>query len=397
MDGAGCCGGTGGARSQREAQTQDIPVGVTIYRESYARIWLMGGVRMLEHSNFDFNQSQLHWRSQVVDRLTSTEPVDRRRVEELMTMVYRLAGLSMPAFVWFDNPWKLQSAPRSFGLPGRRQFNLGPFTAAMIGAAEVLRRELFGEEEMHRFRQRFRVAVGGDLVQTMRNIENAEVLARHHEQTASVSLQQRVLSAWTLLIDTYEMIALRNYFSLSLNPDERVRLNLFHELAKVMHHYIAFPEACLLCERPLKIICDDPDSFPIAGRCEVYYRDSFVVRAWDGVRMPLYAMQEPTVEMIDEEPNAEIRQVLIRRYGFTRYLRDTTMELIHEDQCGTLYHKRIGDELVAVVHVVNSTPEPDGTYKDYLLRVPPHVKTAREAVTWTFSMSEREYAPLLQT
>jgi hypothetical protein len=50
-----------------------------------------------------------------------------------------------------------------------------------------------------------------------------------------------------------------------------------------------------------------------------------------------------------------------------------------------------------MVKVVNSTPKPDGTYKDYFLRVPPTVRTAREAVAWTFDLDPTVYAPVLET
>lgn len=50
-----------------------------------------------------------------------------------------------------------------------------------------------------------------------------------------------------------------------------------------------------------------------------------------------------------------------------------------------------------MVKVVNSTPEPDGSMKDYFLRVPPTVKTAREACAWTFGKSENDYAPMIET
>ncbi len=54
-------------------------------------------------------------------------------------------------------------------------------------------------------------------------------------------------------------------------------------------------------------------------------------------------------------------------------------------------------EPVVAVEVINSTAEPDGTFKRYLLRVPPHVTTARAAVAWTFGVSARDYAPTVQS
>ena len=50
-----------------------------------------------------------------------------------------------------------------------------------------------------------------------------------------------------------------------------------------------------------------------------------------------------------------------------------------------------------MVKVVNSTPEPDGSFKDYFLRVPPEIVRAKQAVAWTFGKKENEYSPALQT
>ena len=40
-----------------------------------------------------------------------------------------------------------------------------------------------------------------------------------------------------------------------------------------------------------------------------------------------------------------------------------------------------------MVEVQNSTPEPDGSYRTYFLRVPNHTFTARDGVAWTFGLS----------
>jgi hypothetical protein len=52
---------------------------------------------------------------------------------------------------------------------------------------------------------------------------------------------------------------------------------------------------------------------------------------------------------------------------------------------------------MVMVKVVNSTPEADGSMKDYFLRVPPTITTARGAVAWTFSKTETEYEPAIET
>ena len=50
-----------------------------------------------------------------------------------------------------------------------------------------------------------------------------------------------------------------------------------------------------------------------------------------------------------------------------------------------------------MVEVLNSTAEPDGSWKTYWLRVPPTMRTPREAIAWTFGMTKEEYAPAMQS
>lgn len=56
------------------------------------------------------------------------------------------------------------------------------------------------------------------------------------------------------------------------------------------------------------------------------------------------------------------------------------------------------DEPIVVVRVKNSTAEPDGTFKDYFIRVPPTITNASHAVAWTFGIEPHEYYdPMLET
>src|SRR5262249_31159925 len=105
------------------------------------------------------------------------------------------------------------------------------------------------------------------------------------------------------------------------------------------------------------------------------------------------------------------RRVMLERYGVSNYLENSKAEKIHEDDFGVLYRKistrklppappfgrRSLEEPLVMVKVVNSTPELDGSYKDYLLRVPPNITTAKEAVAWTFGLSPEEYSPIFQS
>ena len=87
-------------------------------------------------------------------------------------------------------------------------------------------------------------------------------------------------------------------------------------------------------------------------------------------------------------------------------VREGGAEVLDSDVVGRLWRREIDpprrwigrrEEPVVMVEVQNSTPEPDGTRKTYYLRVPPNLRTAREAVAWTFGLSGSQYRPERET
>jgi len=109
---------------------------------------------------------------------------------------------------------------------------------------------------------------------------------------------------------------------------------------------------------------------------------------------------------VDATSNVEVRRVLVERFGEERLVREGGAELLDSDVVGRLWRREIDpprrwigrrEEPVVMVEVQNSTPEPDGTRKTYYLRVPPNLRTAREAVAWTFGLSGSQYRPERET
>ena len=79
-------------------------------------------------------------------------------------------------------------------------------------------------------------------------------------------------------------------------------------------------------------------------------------------------------------------------------MKDSGAALVHQDERGKLWRKkRAEDADLVMVEVTNSTPEPDGSVRSYLLRVPPNMRTASAAVAWTFGLRSREYRPSVET
>jgi hypothetical protein len=136
---------------------------------------------------------------------------------------------------------------------------------------------------------------------------------------------------------------------------------------------------------------------------------------WHGVFVPAHvvlARDQITLAEIQTERNAEVRRVLLERFGFDRYVSESGAIPIHADATGTLYRCDVpDDEPLMVVRVTNSSPEPDGTFKHYVLRVDPELRplladgttgdpqalTAHNAVASTFGLTGSAYAPVVET
>lgn len=96
-------------------------------------------------------------------------------------------------------------------------------------------------------------------------------------------------------------------------------------------------------------------------------------------------------EVILTIPNVTIRRDAIQRYGFERLVKEKRAEKMAEDDFGILWRvPQRGDEDMVFVEVINSTPEPDGSFAHYFLRVPPDMETPHQAVAWSFGVPTEE-------
>jgi hypothetical protein len=161
-----------------------------------------------------------------------------------------------------------------------------------------------------------------------------------------------------------------------------------------------YDDVCIVSAKPTHLSLDSSSRLHSTRGPAMLFSDGFKLYALHGILMPknyIENLDKMTARFIEKVNNVEQRRALMEYYGEENYLMESGAKLVHQDDFGTLYRKKEPDEPLVMVKVVNSTPEPDGTYKDYFLRVPPTVRTAREAVAWTFGLENEEYAPLIET
>lgn len=194
-------------------------------------------------------------------------------------------------------------------------------------------------------------------------------------------------------------------------------LRRFQALVEIREHltvFFPFADVVLCCENPLALERDERGRLHSSTGPAVMYRDGWGFWTWHGIRVSKQFIERPetiTVTDIDAQENAEVRRIMIERMGWERYIKEARMRPVHSDDWGTLYKKHfLGDpEPLLLVRVTNSTPEPDGSHKDYVLRVHPECRpllpgdilgdaqklTALNAIASTFGLKGDEYVKVL--
>jgi hypothetical protein len=156
---------------------------------------------------------------------------------------------------------------------------------------------------------------------------------------------------------------------------------------------------CWLVERHNLLCGDARGRLHSAQGPALRYPDGWSVWAWKGIEVPSWMIGQPekiTLEAIDAEPNVQIRRCMIEIMTPQRYVALGGPVRVAEDAAGILWRKSwLTFDAWAAVEVVNATPEPDGTRRHFFLQVPASVRTAREAVAWTYGMSEDAYSRLV--
>lgn len=181
-------------------------------------------------------------------------------------------------------------------------------------------------------------------------------------------------------------------------------LNLLENWMQLVRNgfmYLMFENFVLVCNYPEYMHLDEETRLHGPLGPAVEFADGGKTYAWHGTIVPADLIDnqgKATPWLIGLQPNIELRRIMIDIYGIERFLKDSGAKKLQKDKFGTLYRKDLWrDEPLVYVQVINSSPEPDGTFRKYFLRVPPETKTAKEGVAWSFGLSESAYGPDAET
>ena len=125
---------------------------------------------------------------------------------------------------------------------------------------------------------------------------------------------------------------------------------------------------------------------------------------WYGVEMPDWAIRNPCeikAAHVRDAKDAALQGALVRAMGAEHALAELDRTIVDSDVThGTLWHCSLAwreDVICAVLEVENATSTAGGLRHKHFLFVPLRVRTARDAVAWTYGLAEEDYDLAVRT
>ncbi|MBM3271515.1 MAG: hypothetical protein FJZ01_28090 [Candidatus Sericytochromatia bacterium] len=147
---------------------------------------------------------------------------------------------------------------------------------------------------------------------------------------------------------------------------------------------LVYRDVCIALDFPEWLLGDNRGFRHCEDGPSVRWRDGWSLYHQHGTSVPGWWIEHPetaTPAKIEAEANLEVRQRMIERYGVTRYALDAGVKVI--DQAGLdhpikglrgsrlLVRDQGREPPIVLVECLNSTAEPDGSFKTYHIRVDP--------------------------
>ena len=364
-----------------------------------------------------------------------TDPADRKKTEEGIIESYKTAGLEPPHIVWCSSPLAM-GFTRAILLKLAEEKKLGDIAGASVWdsmrasvwdskRASVVdsvwdsMRASMGASVRDSVWDSMRGSVWDSMGDSMRASVRDSVWASVGASVwdsvwASVgdSVWDSMRgSVWDSVGDSgygqhdANWIGFYDYFRNELGLTEQTsKLLGLQKITENAGWFLPHKGICWVSERTCVVVQDNNKRMHCENGPAIKYPDGWALHYWHGVKIPGWIVETPeqiTVNKIESESNAEIRRVMMTKYGIAKYLEESGAKEINRDRDTKgeriLYRKEDKMGAVQIIKLENSTPEKDGSKKFYTFRVPPDLSTCQEAVAYLYSREPSKYRPNLES
>lgn len=287
--------------------------------------------------------------SQWIDYILKPKPSNIAAVEASIAVLYNALRLKQPRIHWFDNPFDCLKAVGNIVTP------------------RVLIDNLPNGSEF------------SPLVRTYANAVHAAL-----SQNRSINFRaEHAITPQTLnRVILYDMA---REFGLDV-PD---RYKALVTLVANVGLCVPLENDVYVCKAPVEVRFDNRQRLHHDTRPAIEYPDGSGFCYWHNVLVPSHVICAPetiSLEEIENEQNAEVRRVMIEKYGAAKWITDTGAEEVASDEFGAILVKNMGriEEPIVVIRVRNSTPEglylPTGQFEELVQEVDGEEVTYRRPI-----------------
>ena len=158
---------------------------------------------------------------------------------------------------------------------------------------------------------------------------------------------------------------------------------IFQSLVQNCGWIFPFENVCIVSEHPQTLIFDDDNRFHAEGKPAMQFADGYSVYAYHGTTLPeKYGKHHPNQwepSWLLQEKNTELRKILIQEIGYYKIIEELQAIEINSYQEYILL-KINSDIDIEPIYLLKMTCPSTGDI--HVLRVPPQMKSAHEAITW---------------
>ena len=185
---------------------------------------------------------------------------------------------------------------------------------------------------------------------------------------------------------------------LELKPEIKERFSVNQDIVKSCGWTWWHENILVISDRPLHINRDAEGRLHCENGASISCRDGWSLYHWHGVSIPKEWVtgKPPTAKEALTWENIEQRRAATEIVGWNNVLKELNAKIINKDddpEVGTLLEAEIPDSGIERFLQVKC-----GTGRDFVLPVPPDMKTALEANLWTYGLDpDKSFLPEVRT
>lgn len=174
-----------------------------------------------------------------------------------------------------------------------------------------------------------------------------------------------------------------NVLNISISKINKLQWEIYQSLILNCGWIIFGKNVCLVSEHPIKLFFDNENLLHADAKPAIEYADGIKVYAYHGMIIPeKYGKHHPQQwqpSWLLQEQNAELRKILIQEIGYSRIVEELQAIELDSYEEYTLLKINLDIDIEPIYLLKMICPS---TGNIHVLRVPPEMKTAREAITW---------------